>query len=60
MPECLGLLRYGVQVNAPGTSRLVYGAVVDVYGPLPLDAVVDVRDFAPGADGTFAAPTALD
>ena len=27
--ECLGLLCYGVQVNAPGTSRFVYGAVVD-------------------------------
>jgi len=27
-----------------------------VYGTLPLDAVVDVRDFAPGADGTFSWP----
>jgi uncharacterized protein (DUF952 family) len=25
-----------------------------VYGPIPLDAVVKVRDFLPGPDGTFA------
>lgn len=28
-----------------------------VYGPLPLEAVVDVRDFAPGADGVFSPPS---
>ena len=26
-----------------------------VYGPIPLDAVVRVRDFRPAADGSFAA-----
>jgi len=27
-----------------------------VYGPIPLDAVIDVHDFPPGPDGTFAVP----
>ncbi len=27
-----------------------------VYGPLNLDAVVDVREFEPGEDGTFSPP----
>ncbi len=27
-----------------------------VYGPINLDAVVDVREFAPEADGTFGSP----
>jgi len=31
-----------------------------LYGPLPLDAVVEVRDFAPGEGGTFAAFRASD
>ncbi|HEY7049705.1 MAG TPA: DUF952 domain-containing protein [Jatrophihabitantaceae bacterium] len=30
-----------------------------VYGPIPIDAVVDVHDFVPGPDGTFAAPAHL-
>lgn len=27
-----------------------------VYGPLNLDAITDVREFAPGPDGTFRRP----
>jgi uncharacterized protein (DUF952 family) len=30
-----------------------------VYGPIPLDAIVAVHDFPPGADGYFAVPPGI-
>jgi uncharacterized protein (DUF952 family) len=46
-------------------SRLVYEATSTpdpfphIYGPLNLDAVLDVIPFPPGADGSFALPQTL-
>jgi len=38
----------------PGSERYPH-----IYGPLNTDAVVQVLDFEPGADGTFTLPEAI-
>ncbi|MBX2864679.1 MAG: DUF952 domain-containing protein [Leptolyngbyaceae cyanobacterium MAG.088] len=57
----LGLVLLGID-EARLESELRYEKVSDhgtfphLYGPLNIEAVVQVRDFIPQADGTFAMP----
>jgi glutathione S-transferase len=42
------------QESAPGSGE----RFPHLYGPLPIDAVIGVRPYAPDPDGVFATPTA--
>ena len=55
----LALLRIERERVAPGVRDEPSGGDVfpHIYGPLNLDAVVEVMAFGPGADGRFAGPS---